>query len=260
MFAPIGSQASQGQGTRRPREGAAAEAAGEDGTAVGPGGVRKLDKLFAKLLLQHETNFNANSREDNFTLTMAADDPVQVALATSEDSYNRKGKQAREEAEEGEYKGHPDGKKPDFLLRAVIFRITEAAEAKSQEVKAAAGSGAMAQQAAAALDTLAKYKAIAQNPQARVVATRCFHGTVKPSDGGMDEEKDDDVRWIFAMNSHRELKDALETLRVNGCLAAARLNLGYDHGPKSGVAKEIETTVFRRKGAKGDSKKKAKKR
>ncbi|CAK0830163.1 unnamed protein product [Prorocentrum cordatum] len=94
------------------------------------------------------------------------------------------------------------------------------------------------------LEMLATWGEKASAKEAVVQATRCFFIETK-------ESPDSDVecvKWIFAMNSHPELKTSFDIARSNGCLKAISLQLGKDEAPRSRAAKQVERLAFRRGG------------
>ena len=121
----------------------------------------------------------------------------------------------------------------------MIFRLAEACEGNAKAVQEATKNGSDPEKAIGALEVLQHWGSLVQNLEIMVRSTRCFK--VKLSEG--DEEQ---VRWVWAVNHHPELKLALTTLRANGGLKAAGILLGHDHGPRSKVAKQIEELAFRK--------------
>ncbi|CAK0879420.1 unnamed protein product [Prorocentrum cordatum] len=183
----------------------------------------KLTNLMRRLLLQHEAAHQADARDDNFTLTLKVGTKIEMALENGLQNYIATGKSAREG---DNFKGHPLGKKPDALLRSVIFRMAEAYENSSQPVQEAVKNGTNPEKALGALEVLQRRGSIAKDTEIMARATRCFK--VKLAEGDVEQ-----VRWIWAVNYHPELKLALSTLRDNGGLKAAGILLGHDYGQRS---------------------------
>ncbi|CAK0892723.1 unnamed protein product [Prorocentrum cordatum] len=257
MFAPIEEMT---KGAKRPAEEGRAKG-GEEAAADSQGGgaeTRRLTLLMAKLLLQHEDKNRGDARGDNFTVTLLQDSPLQRALAAGVDRYQAANKKAQEDAGDGEFKGNPLGKRPDVYAKQLIFRLHEAAKAAGAKVTDAAKQGTMAEETLQALDTLSKYATLVQDPGFRFTATRCFSVDLTNQDDA-DEEDKPSVRWVFAVNHHVDLKAALMTLRLNGCLQACHVNLGFDHAPRCRTAKAIEKIAFKKGTAQHKGKKKAKK-
>ncbi|CAK0866780.1 unnamed protein product [Prorocentrum cordatum] len=197
----------------------------------------RLLNLMCRLLRQHEAAHQADARDDNFTLTLKAGTKLEMALEEGLQNYIVTGNAARE----GEnFQGHPLGKKPDALLRSVIFRLAQAYTGNVKEVEDAAKNGQAHELVQNALQVLKQWGAIAQDMDVIVRATICFK--VKLTEGAEDQ-----VRWIWAVNHHPDLKSALTVLRTNGALKAAHVLLGHDHGQRSKVAKQIEELAFRKK-------------
>ncbi|CAK0806005.1 unnamed protein product, partial [Prorocentrum cordatum] len=86
------------------------------------------------------------------------------------------------------------------------------------------------------------WSAKAQDKEDRVVATRCF----KVSVANEEEGKPATIKWVFATNSHPELREALFRLRANGGLRAAGILLDFDSAPRSKAAKQLEQMVFKK--------------
>ncbi|CAK0799805.1 unnamed protein product [Prorocentrum cordatum] len=110
-----------------------------------------------------------------------------------------------------------------------------------------------------ALEQLVVWGEKASAKEAVIQATRCFFIET-------NESPDSDVecvKWIFAMNSHPELKAAFDIARSNGYLKAISLQLGKDEAPLSRAAKQVERLAFRKGGggaAAGKGRKKRRKR
>ncbi|CAK0882542.1 unnamed protein product [Prorocentrum cordatum] len=153
--------------------------------------------------------------------------------------------EAKEKASEqgSQFLGNPLGKRPDALARAVVFRIMEAVLLKRQQVTEAVSQGAEPEAAQAALEALLQMGKLAQNTEAKFVATRCFRIQVSRNEGDSNEEGE--TRWIFAVNHYPGFKAALNTLRTNGALTAAGIVLQYDIATRSKAAKLVETLAFR---------------
>ena len=68
------------------------------------------------------------------------------------------------------------------------------------------------------------------------------------------------TKWIFAVDhpGHRDLREALTALRANGGVQAVRIQLGFDHGPRSKQAKVVETLFQKGMGKDSGAKQKSK--
>ncbi|CAK0843448.1 unnamed protein product [Prorocentrum cordatum] len=216
MFVPIAEV--QGGVKRQEPEAQDSTTASSESTPNG-----KLTNLMCRLLLQHEAAHQADARDDNFTLTLKVGTKIEMALENGLQNYIATGKSAREG---DNFKGHPLGKKPDALLRSVIFRMAEAYENSSQPVQEAVKNGTNPEKALGALEVLQRWGSIAKDTEIMARATRCFK--VKLAEGDVEQ-----VRWIWAVNYHPELKLALSTLRDKGGLKAAGILLGHDYGQRS---------------------------
>ena len=107
-------------------------AAGEEG-AGGSAGLasssnaddRILVKEMAKLLLQHEDTMRSNTQDQNVVLELEQQSTMKASMDRALEQYDEAGKVAREAAKEKgvTFMGNPQGKKPDTLLRAVIYHL-----------------------------------------------------------------------------------------------------------------------------------------
>ena len=79
------------------------------------------------------------ARDSNFVVTLQRQGQLAAALAAGADAYQAEGKDGRDKAKsEGEeYRGHPKGKKPDAMLRMLLYRINEAVAGDRSAVQAA---------------------------------------------------------------------------------------------------------------------------
>ncbi|CAK0847721.1 unnamed protein product [Prorocentrum cordatum] len=221
----------------KPKRGAEAlvappnEAAGSNDGA--PNG--KLQNLMCRMLLQHEAAHQSVARDDNFTLTLKEGAKIEMALEQGYQHYVDEGKKAREG---DNFRGHPEGKKPDALFRMIIFRLAEAVQNDLENVRHAIGQGPFATKALEGLNVLLCWGPLIQDKDTMVKSTRCFE--VALTEGGENQ-----VRWTWACNHHIDLKNALTVLRLDNGLTAANIMLGHDHGPRSKAAKQLEQLAFK---------------
>ena len=122
-----------------------------------------------------------------------------------------------------------------------------------QQLLDAADQGDLAAEATAALEVVLRSGRQVQDKEKHFTSTRCFR--VKATEGGQEC-----TRWVFACNRHRDLKVALTTLCINGCLKACAINIGYDFAPRAKAAREVERLAFKSKpkAKKGRAQKKGK--
>ncbi|CAK0898989.1 unnamed protein product, partial [Prorocentrum cordatum] len=215
---------------------------GEGGDVVGP-----LAKALAKLALQHEDLARASHRDDNFAMVLKPQSALENALEQALVTYEDKGRKAKEKPTEQDstYLGHPLGKRPDALAMAVVFRIAEAVVNKKNQVVEAATQSLDPEAAKAALEVIIQMGKLAQDQQAKFVATRCFRIKLNRDDKG-ESQDEGEVKWIFALNHYPTFKLALNTLRTNGALAAAGINLQYDIATRSRAAKLVESLAVKK--------------
>ena len=129
MFQPA-SQEVDAQGQKRGVEAAAAEGKQEDD--LNQQEMQLAIRLLAKLGLQHEQDKTATARSENLALSMKASSQLARLLEQSRQGYDEEGKKARSACTAEAYRGHPQGKRPDALWRAVAFRVGEWATTNKQ--------------------------------------------------------------------------------------------------------------------------------
>ena len=82
----------------------------------------QLVKLIARLTLQHEFERMATARAENIASEFEASSETMVAMEASKTAYEAEGEKARKISGD-QYKGHPEGKKPDAMFRMLAFRL-----------------------------------------------------------------------------------------------------------------------------------------
>ena len=75
----------------------------------------KLVMALARLALQHESERRAHARDDNVVFSIPSSGELAKELLWAADKYAETGAQLKKEQGEN-YKGHPNGKKPDAML------------------------------------------------------------------------------------------------------------------------------------------------
>lgn len=211
----------------------------------------KLLEAVAALALQHESERRSTARDQNVVFKMKKESKVAASMEKGSDEYSKDGKAAREAAEsEGkEYKGNPNGKKPDALLRMLLWKV---AEEITEDVVAKARTAVQAdptQEAAAtrALEVLQRVRqlGLAQKDNLALRATRCF-SVVPAGDATV-------VKWIWAAQGVPELTAMARELRETKALRLVDIEVEEDEAPQSRAAKEVQKQLDSRKGAgKGD--------
>ena len=89
----------------------------------------KLVMALARLALQHGNDGRAHARDDNVVFPMPSSGELAKELQWAADKYAETGAQLKKEQGEN-YKGHPDGKKPDAMLASLLYRVHRAIRTK----------------------------------------------------------------------------------------------------------------------------------
>ena len=183
------------------------------------------DLMFAlaKLTLQHEQERQNRARSENVVLQASASHPMMQRLEAMVEMYDQEGKTAR--ANQGDqYAGHTQWKRPDALLRGVLYRLAGNVRENQQVVE----------QRLQTEETVAAQAA--QNRDLK--ALRCFRVKSK------DEAGQDIVRWIFAPSRQRQLTEDLWTLREAKTLEPLQVHLLEDFAPRTKAAKQVQQLAF----------------
>lgn len=209
----------------------------------------KLDKQMKKLILaaaqmalQDHITLKQNARDENIVIRMAASHPLAQQMVHDQSKYNEQGIEARKSSE---FKGHPQGKKPDVLLRCLVYRL--APFLQKTEVHNALTSSSLHEKirndCSLAVQTICTLAAGAASQSDNMKATRCFC---------IDIEKDgtDQVKWILCTNRNIELMSALRTLRSSKLLEVVQIFVEDDFAPISKQAKEVSELLFGKKDGK----------
>ena len=196
----------------------------------------KLLEAVAALTLIHESERRSAARDQNVVFQMAKDSGVAVLMAKGSDEYARDGKVARENAESQgtSFEGNPNGKKPDALLRLLLWRV---AEAITDDVVTKAQTAVQqdpAQEAAAkrALEVLQRVRqmGLVQKDNKALRATRCF--TVASQDKGV-------VKWIWSAQAVPELVAMGRELHETKALRLVGIEVMEDEAPQARAAKDV---------------------
>ena len=200
---------------------------------------QEMFEAIAKLSLQLEGERRAKARDDNFVFEMSKASALAKTLAWAEEAYKTEGDKKRKEQGD-DYKGHPQGKKPDALLASLIVRLVEAIKK--------AGDGSIEGYVRSKLTSLSQQgqedavavlyvlDGRAQQPM-EIRSTRCFKIETKEDGGEM-------TKWIAAATRDKELETAFSTTRKFGLLSGIGVTVAEDFAPMSGAAKQVQKLVF----------------
>ena len=144
--------------------------------------------------------------------------------------------------EQGEnYKGHPNGKKPDAMLASLLYRMHQAILTKVGGDSTTAlerfvenSTHLEKNQKAVALQTLQVMAARANQPGA-VRATRCFV---------VQSKKDETTKWITAANGDPELSMVFRVCTQINPLKNIGVESQTDHAPQSQAARDVGALAF----------------
>ena len=210
-----------------------------DTSELGDKKQKEMFEAIAKLSLQLESERRAKARDDNFVFEMSRASALAKTLAWAEEAYKTEGDKKRKELGDN-YKGHPQGKKPDALLASLIVRLVEAIK------KAGDGSiegyvrsklTSLSQQGQEdAVKVLYVLDGRAQQPL-EIRSTRCFKVETKEDGGEM-------TKWIAAATRDKELETAFGTTRTFGLLSGIGVTVAEDFAPMSGAAKQVQKLIL----------------
>ena len=117
----------------RKRQAAQAAQAAQAGSAGAAPAVtdkvqQQINEALARLTLQLENERRSNARDENVVFVMGADSELAKTLAWAEGEYTKAGDAARKAAQDAkeQFRGNPNGKKPDALLASLLLRVTQA--------------------------------------------------------------------------------------------------------------------------------------
>lgn len=220
----------------------------------------KMLLALARVCLHHEDDLRQRAREENLVLVGEENNPVMVALDASASHYSKVGDARHKEVKEKglSWTGHPLGPKPTALLKAMLYRLAEAATLEHVKIKELAANWSEEEKAAAekVLQQLARAgeeaKASADDRDS-IRASRCFRVS-----SWADDKKTKLTKWILAARTRKDIHELLEMLGKTGILAVLQLKLESDFGPRSQAAKEISELIDQLPG-KGEGKGKNKK-
>ena len=162
----------------------------------------QLVKLTARLTLQHEFDRMATARSENIVLEFEASSETMVAMDASKTAYVVEGERARK-INGDQYRGHPEGKKPDAIFGMLAFRVATLVENQKMVLDTAVGALTEQHQdlAQRALLTVLNIGKQAENDR-DMRAKRCFDERYK------DGQKSC-MRWILAVPADPEFMQAM---------------------------------------------------
>ena len=105
----------------------------------GPEDEAQLVKMVARLTLQHEFERMATARAENVALEFEANSETMVAMEASKEANGAEGEEARKTSGD-QFKGHPEGKKPDAMFRMLAFRLAALVEKHKDDLDEAVGA------------------------------------------------------------------------------------------------------------------------
>ncbi|CAK0851097.1 unnamed protein product [Prorocentrum cordatum] len=198
-------------------------------------GYGELVTAMAKLLLVHEGERRAPARDANFVLEIKEKSEFQEVLETAVAHYDATGKIERAKED---FKGHPDGKRPDAFFRSIFFRLHQLVE-KNQTVVDQKVSQMQPEIQLGAQQALSKLKLCggkaATDEGKKLRATRCFK---------LEADENGVVKWIFALEGEPYVKDIFLALRRTEVLEVLGVRLTYDFAPQHKQAKKIQELAF----------------
>ncbi|CAK0906607.1 unnamed protein product, partial [Prorocentrum cordatum] len=202
----------------------------------------------AALTLIREGKGRSMARDLNIVFQMKKDSPVAIRMLKGMDEHAKDGKLAREavETQSEEFKGNPNSKKQDALLRLLPWNAAAAiSEDVAPKALAAARQDPGWEEAAKkALDVLqrANQMGMVQKDNPALRATRCFSVVV---------EADKPVaKWIWAAQGAPEFAAMAKERKGAQAPRIADIEVAKDGVPQSRPAKEVKELLGSKTGAK----------
>ena len=158
------------------------------------------------------------------------------AMEASTEAYGAEGEKARKTSGD-QFKGHPEGKKPDAMFRMLAFRLAALVEKQKKELDGALGTLKEQYQETAqrALQTmLITGKQSEKDKDMR--AKRCFN--VKYKDG-----QKQCIRWILAAPAHPEFMHAMNVMKQTKIMETVQIKVEEDRATMSKAAKDIKDAL-----------------
>mmetsp|Transcript_69513 Transcript_69513/g.155929 ORF Transcript_69513/g.155929 Transcript_69513/m.155929 type:complete len:245 (+) Transcript_69513:82-816(+) len=234
MFAPMAPQAAPSPKRRAVEMGGATTA--ELNSKKGS----ELLMALAKGFLQQQEEARNRSRDENMVIRTSSNHPFAQSMEESICHYEKLGEEARGKED---FVGHPMGKRPNALFRAVLVRFMQWIASKEREIEALLGAqGPQGEKVKGAIGCLKGYADLAAQESCQMFVTRCFR--VKVGEG--DEECH---KWIFHTSSEVDIMQSFRMIRTSGLFASLEeLSLEVDGAPRSGQSKKIHELVYGKKG------------
>mmetsp|Transcript_86446 Transcript_86446/g.185285 ORF Transcript_86446/g.185285 Transcript_86446/m.185285 type:complete len:264 (-) Transcript_86446:15-806(-) len=216
-------------------------------------GLRKQQEILmavSKGLLQVTEDQRHRSREENLVLKAKADNPFCLGMDESIEAYDKVGKTARES---DSFKGHPGGKRPDALFRALLVRVLQVMQLHKTEIETKLQSMPEVESGAlqAALKTIELNAHMASQENCCIKATRCFKVVIGKSDDAEDLEAEVIHKWIFFSAVETDLMQAFRLLRKCSFFQVFGLSVEEDGAPRSGFTKKLHQLIYGGNGARG---------
>mmetsp|Transcript_292 Transcript_292/g.732 ORF Transcript_292/g.732 Transcript_292/m.732 type:complete len:247 (-) Transcript_292:346-1086(-) len=234
MFAPLpdGSAAAL-----KKRKGATVSQSGEE--VLSDRKAKELLQALAKGHLQLVEENRHRSRDENIMIQVKGEHVLAQGMESSIEKYDEMGKEARGKvANMSQYRGHPEGKRPDALFRALLVRICQCLEAKAtvieEKLSSLAAEGGKIRQH---LGVIQSYGNAAMKEGCPLRCTRSFR--IKQG-----EDIDEVHKFIFFSASEPDLMSAFRMLRASQFLDCIDISLEVDGAPRSGHSKRIHDMVY----------------
>jgi hypothetical protein len=197
-------------------------------------------KALGKGYLYHEETLRSIMRDTNITIRASSSHSFSRGMEQSLSACLQTG----EEAKGNEQKGHPLGKKPDALFRALVHRLYEYAVAVN--VKELISKQPIEAQAelSLAFKTIEDFAAkVCHGENGRTIkAARCFKVPL---------EKSGEIKWIFACPRFPDLVNAIRTVQRSQLLNANGLFIADDHAPQCTPSKDVKSLLYGKGKGKG---------
>ena len=185
------------------------------------------------------------AREENVVIKALDSHAFIRGMSHSLSQYERMGQAAKEESIP--YAGHPWGKKPNALFRALLFRFYSVLQ------DAFAAYQDSSQDVVQAWQIIKQAAQLAHAGDSSVMSTRCFKVALKEgADAGS-------TKWIFASSRMPHVIAAFRVLQQGKIFESAGVCIENDTAPRSNTSKKIHALMFGSgKGGKSAGKGKAK--
>eukprot|EP00930_Biecheleria_cincta_P014297 TRINITY_DN12365_c0_g1_i5.p1 TRINITY_DN12365_c0_g1~~TRINITY_DN12365_c0_g1_i5.p1 ORF type:complete len:278 (+),score=41.75 TRINITY_DN12365_c0_g1_i5:81-914(+) len=235
MFEPLSTDNIAGAHTASSKKRAVEVTEFDDTIEILDGHHLELLQAVSKGFLQLSEEARHRARSENIVIQAETEHVFMRSMESSATAYSDKGTTARSTLD---FKGHPWGKKPDAMFRALLVRFSEMLN--SDVCKHLTMQGDASKMLQAALDTIGYYAGLAHEHSPEVTVVRCFR--VNLEDGSR--------KWIF-FSTLEDLMKAFRTLRVAHFLADVGLKIDYDGAPRNEQSKIIHRLLYAQKQSRG---------